>query len=203
MNLVRQTMLQEAISKAQAAGTVTLDEICKLLPDDFGLTEPELVVALAGIPLTAPAAPESEPITEADVKDLRDFIRLATQERADVAAQMTGLSHIVRQRRAALAEALQTFVNGVGRVTPDQLKRDFLASEQQKRRDVAEGRVRARDDAPRDHLGRVAYYQKFGHGAAQGNFRRGPEGQRVFPSSMKGSRIVTDPVTGQKRIVGR
>jgi hypothetical protein len=204
MNMIRETMLREAIAKVQEAGLgINVDEVRKVLPDDFGLDMAELV-CVSQLPITELEPPQSEPITPHTVADLREFIRLAATERAEKQAELKILSNVVRTKRGALAQALQTFVNGMPRRTDHDLRVEYMRSEQEKRVAAAEGRLPVSDSErpPRALIDRIAWSQKFGiNGKGQGDFRRGFGGQRAYPAGMRGARIATDPATGRKSIV--
>ncbi len=197
MNMVRMQYIIEAAKAAEAAGdAINCDSLMAYLPDDFGaIDQAEFVVALSGTPLAPKPTPPAEASPQ-DVADLREFIRQATIERAELIALQKGTSQNIRTARTRLAEALALYVSGQPQMSDHELRRDFLRSEHQKRVDAAEGRLPAHDGdiVPRDRIGQVAMGQRGGR--AQGNFRRPPK-DHVGPFFQGGAarkaRIITLP----------
>lgn len=138
-NLVRDAMLRSAI---QAYGT-DLDALAAALPDDFKTDAKEvaaMAVAMGIEPVQVeskpePDAPEGEPqlsITEAkqalaEWQHKTQLARTALRD-ADIAC---------RQSRSELVSALNFFLIG-GPQTPEQMKREYIASEQARKAQGAE-----------------------------------------------------------------
>lgn len=183
MNMLRQSMIQEAISKAAAAGELTVvDFVSKYLPNDFDLLEAELVVAGA-LPAPPSKAQPQRRYTPEEVTALRNKIVATTTARAKLLGELSLAGRDLQQARTRLAERSSEFVAGRPRITDAQLRQDYFRSEQRKRELAAQGRLPPAYDGtpiPKDPLTRSAVGTQRRRGAHSFN-RPG-----AFPPNMRG-----------------
>jgi hypothetical protein len=126
----------------------------------------------ADSPAPAPATPE-----QIDAAILRR--NKAEQGLANARVAVTVAGNAERAARAKLAEAVTTFQNGFPKVTHEQLMRDVIASEQQRK--AAGHPLRPQGQPGKSAVDRQAFYGRGGN-PARGDYRRG-----AFPAQAKGA----------------
>lgn len=177
--LVRDQMLKQAI--LQAAPDTTLGAVAAWLPADFDTDEPELADMLARMaaeqPIEFEGTPEPTPEAPAETPDAAEPVApsLTSQEARAVvvdwgyklsAARGALMGAVSRQHagREKLAAAIGQFVRGFPQRTREDLQREYLASEAERRQRVADGleAPTGTRQAPSGVLTRNAFYRRGG-----------------------------------------
>jgi hypothetical protein len=196
INPLRAAMVANVI--AQNSGeALTVENIARLLPDNFDLGEDDLEhyrqsrpITFEGEPEATPAAtqeaapeavaePEAPPATPDQIETATQRRIAADQSIANARVAVIAAGNVERAARAKLAEAVTTFQNGFPKVTREQLMRDMIASEQERK--AAGNPLRPQGRPGKSAVDRTAFYGRGGN-PARGDYRRG-----AFPSQAKGA----------------
>jgi hypothetical protein len=130
-------------------------------------------------PIKAPEADSPAPATPEQIDAAILRRNKAEQGLANARVAVTVAGNAERAARAKLAEAVTTFQNGFPKVTHEQLMRDVIASEQQRK--AAGHPLRPQGQPGKSVVDRVAFYGRGGN-PARGDYRRG-----AFAASAKGA----------------
>jgi hypothetical protein len=130
-------------------------------------------------PIKAPEADSPAPATPEAIDAAIVRRNKAEQGLANARVAVTVAGNAERAARAKLAEAVTTFQNGFPKVTREQLMRDVIASEQERK--AAGHPLQPQGRPGKSAVDRQAFYGRGGN-PARGDYRRG-----AFPAQAKGA----------------
>jgi hypothetical protein len=195
---LRTAMTEQAVS-LNYGSPVTLENIAKLLPPDFGLVmddlapfleqaepapgeqipEAELIAGLEPAPTEQPQAPvEPSTIEAATARRLK-----ADRDLGDARVALITAQNLERDARGRLASTVTTFQTGFTPITQGELLRDNAKEQNEIRRKIASGEMPVRHGPPigRSAIDRSAFFQRGGSPAGGGRaYSRGAR-----PASMQ------------------
>lgn len=195
-NEVRDGMLREAIEAVQAAGEpVTLEAVAARLPGDFDADRSELDAMLAAmtppdraVGANAPTArsDKSVPKSVPTMAELQERIVKLNNDLSQARGDVLTLQSSLRTARERLAMAITSFQTGFAKVTREQLMREHIAGEQQRKARGESLNMRGQSRPGPSVVDSAAFYSRGG----SANRGYGPKWRRgAFDASQYGRRL--------------
>jgi pyruvate/2-oxoglutarate dehydrogenase complex dihydrolipoamide acyltransferase (E2) component len=179
----RRAMMVQNIIALNSAEPMTVENLAQFFPPDFDLGEDDLEHYRQSRPITFEGEPEATPAATQEAAPeaasepeappppaTPDQIEAATVRRiaadqslANARVAVITAGNVERNARTKLAQAVTEFQNGFPKVTRDQLMRDMIASEQERK---AAGHPSQRQGRPgNSEVDRSAFYGRGGNPA--------------------------------------
>lgn len=196
---LRTAMTEQAVS-LNYGSPVTLENIAKLLPPDFGLAMDDLAPFLERAePAPGEQIPEAELVAGLEPAPAEpSTIEAATARRlkadrdlGDARVALITAQNLERDARGRLASAVTTFQTGFVPITQSELLRDNAKEQNEIRRKIASGEmpVRRGPQIGKSAIDRSAFYQRGGSPAGGGRaYARGarPASMQDAPAKVAG-----------------
>lgn len=191
-NAIRDNLLYKAIIAAQENGEpISLACVAMRLPHDFDLGESELAAMVAAMNEPQPAEAEPQPEPDAapipSMAELQEWILALNNSLSEARGDVLSLQNELRTARERLATAIGSFQQGFAPVTREQLMREHIAAEAERKR-LGEGlNMRGSSQPGPSVIDQSAFYSRGG----SANRGYGPKWRRgAFGAEHRGRRIV-------------